>query len=809
MKTSSRHFFGLDLGTSSCSIAYVADDPRQRNAQMVAVQTVDVAVEADGAHLITNRIPSVVAAPLDPKGRGGALFGLDFFAAFAKKKKEAGLLRRGRDYFSSVKSDLGTLRVYTRSRVPGCRTPSEVTAVILERLRGLAHDANPALDPRKAKTVITVPASFSALARTETLDAAVRAGFDRSSVRLLDEPVAALLDLLNSPEAAGVLDAEPRNLLVFDYGAGTCDVALLRVRFDPAAATGLHVENLAISNYHRLGGDDVDARVMEHIVWPQICAAEQRWSLKPSRRREIEDTLTATVARQLKEQMCRDVAKKVRESSWAEVDAHPVRVLVALERLFDLPEIGKQTPRRFEMDSESFAAVMAPFLSRPRETDAPERSILYPVEETLARAGLKPEALDAVVLHGGSSLNPFVRRLMADTFGRHDLFQRTRVVMTPDPLVSVARGAAVACYWREARGTEIVRPIMPEDFGVILRDGRKVALIGAGTPLPFPDADGVHDVTDDGAPFSVPTDNAAILLVPFYTGTDALYRLAGTVKVPLPAGVAAGSPVRITARVEEDKTLRWWFRIGEGEAQPAPAVDDPWTSRALSVNERALMEARRAIRDAMAGGRPVTSRMLADEANAIRMTGDLDGALLAIEDCLDENERDAPAHNIRGIILGTLGRRSDAIHAYSRAMELDARQRHLHRQRRHRAPAGRRRRLPGAASPACAWPSTRIPTLAYAYIGLGIAYRGVGDEARAQVEYRRALELLRKEIEARPFDRDAWRWMWTVHHALGDYRRADEARNVLKRIDRDALYDGDSSHVIAGPVRPPVAAEAE
>ena len=44
MKTSSRHFFGIDLGTSSCSIAYVADDPRQRTAQIVTVQTVDVAV---------------------------------------------------------------------------------------------------------------------------------------------------------------------------------------------------------------------------------------------------------------------------------------------------------------------------------------------------------------------------------------------------------------------------------------------------------------------------------------------------------------------------------------------------------------------------------------------------------------------------------------------------------------------------------------------------------------------------------------------------------------------------------------------
>ena len=91
--------------------------------------------------------------------------------------------------------------------------------------------------------------------------------------------------------------------------------------------------------------------------------------------------------------------------------------------------------------------------------------------------------------------------------------------MTPDPLVSVARGAAVACYWREARGVEIVQPIMPEDFGVFLRDGRQVPLIAARHAAALSRrATASHDVTDDGAPFSVPTDNAATLLVPFYTG---------------------------------------------------------------------------------------------------------------------------------------------------------------------------------------------------------------------------------------------------------------------------------------------------
>jgi molecular chaperone DnaK (HSP70) len=807
VKTTGRHFFGIDLGTSSCSVAYVTDDPRQRDGKILAVQTVNATVETGGVRFTVNRVPSIVAAPLEARARGGALFGFEFHDAFRRKKKDADLLRRGRDFFTSVKSDLGTLRAYTRSRVPGCRTPAEATAIILDRLRGLARDANAALDTRKAPVVITVPASFSALARTETLDAAAAAGLDRASVRLLDEPVAALLDLLNSPDASALIDAQPRNLLVFDYGAGTCDVALLRVRFDPAAESGLHVENLAISNYHRLGGDDIDAEVMRAVVWPQICTAEQQASMTAYRRRAVEDTLTGTVARRLKEQMCADVESAVRTSSWTAVDAEPVRVLVPLERVFELPELRKSAPRHFAMDSAQFREVMAPFLSLPEEADERERSLLFPVEQTLRRAGVKPEALHAVVLHGGSSLNPYVLRLMKDTFGHHDLFRHTRVETTPDPLVSVARGAAIACYWRGARDVEIVRPIMPEDFGVVLRDDRTVPLVAAGTPLPFPDADGTADVHDDGAPFAVPADDTTTLLVPYYTGTEKEQRLAGTVKVPLPARAPAGTPVRIAVRVEEDKTLKWWFRIGDGEARIAPAVDDPWTRRALDADERRLAQVRRSIRDAMAAGRPVTQHMLADEANCLRICGEAEAALLAIEDLMaDHAVIDGGTHNVHGLVLTALHRDADALQAFGRA-------------------AGA---LPdsavvlgnvGIAALATGSIQAGLATLRrsadmepaspWIYLWLGYGYRLAGDEARALTEYRRCHELLRKEVERRPFDRDAWARIVSVCQSLGDYRGADQAREVLKRIDRDALYEGDSRHVLAAASRKPVAAEAE
>ena len=123
-------YFGIDLGTSSCSVAYVVDDPRQRASQIVNVQTVDVPVDADQAQKRSNRLPSVVAAvPAGDKRRKRPLFGWEFFQAFEEKKKaDAALLSRGRDFFGSVKSDLGTERIYARSTVPGARTPVEVTA---------------------------------------------------------------------------------------------------------------------------------------------------------------------------------------------------------------------------------------------------------------------------------------------------------------------------------------------------------------------------------------------------------------------------------------------------------------------------------------------------------------------------------------------------------------------------------------------------------------------------------------------------------------------------------------------------------
>jgi len=518
--------FGIDLGTSSCSLAYVVDDPRQRDRTIIDVRTVAVPTDEAGVERASDRIPSMISIDCDDRRRRRPLFGWDVVRLFRRARKRLPPLRRGREFLTSVKSDLGSHRVYRGSQVGDIRTPADATAALLGELVALARRHSPRIDLRSCCVVISVPASFSVLARRETVEAAEKAGLRRELVELVDEPVAALLDLLNDSNTGVLLSAEPRNVLVFDYGGGTCDLALVRARFDREQATGLYVENLAISAYRRLGGDDIDKAVMAEIVWPQLPDAAR--ALQSADRRRIDDTLTPTVARELKEAICRRVEAFLHAcgGDWRKLRARDIEAFAAWER----PLLGFDVPRRFRIPSAQFEGVMQRFVCDP-EDDKQGRSLLRPVLETLSRAGLSPLDLDVLVVHGGSSQNPYVRRLLEDFCADGGLFGRIRVVPTPYPLLSVARGAALACYWTHVRGIELVRPIMAEDLGVIVADGSAETLARAGTPLPYPDDESVADtdVTEQAGAdrFFVPAGGLCEMLVPVTTGRSMPPRIAG------------------------------------------------------------------------------------------------------------------------------------------------------------------------------------------------------------------------------------------------------------------------------------------
>ena len=169
-----------------------------------------------------------------------------------------------------IKGDVGTAKNYLNPKeidTEGFRNAAQIGGRVLGFLRkGAEADGRPA----PARTVVTVPASFGAAQRAATLHAAELAGLQTRGGDLLDEPIAAFIDAMMTRE--GVRErfepGAPKNLLVFDFGGGTCDVAVFRAMRSSEERFG--VTPLAVSRYHRLGGGDIDAAILHEVLMAQL-----------------------------------------------------------------------------------------------------------------------------------------------------------------------------------------------------------------------------------------------------------------------------------------------------------------------------------------------------------------------------------------------------------------------------------------------------------------------------------------------------------------------------------------------------------
>ena len=212
---------GIDLGTTNSVVAVLeGGDPT-------------VIANAEGFRTT----PSVVAFTKD----GDVLVG-----ETAKRQAVTNVDRT----ISSVKRHMGTS--WTTSIDGKAYTPQEISARILGKLK---RDAEQYLGDTVTDAVITVPAYFNDAERQATKDAGEIAGLN--VLRIINEPTAAAL--------AYGLDKgkEDELILVFDLGGGTFDVSLLEVGKDEGFST-IQVRSTAGDN--RLGGDDWDQRVVDHLI---------------------------------------------------------------------------------------------------------------------------------------------------------------------------------------------------------------------------------------------------------------------------------------------------------------------------------------------------------------------------------------------------------------------------------------------------------------------------------------------------------------------------------------------------------------
>ena len=201
---------GIDLGTTKSCIAVA----RFEDGEIVCeCQTIDEPGQPEGQIAV----PSVVAVK-----DGAAVVG-----HAAKRLARTPRFYQHKGSFSETKNEIGLRHTYARAP-EGFRSATEIAGHLI----GYLFEATGLhVEPIANPMVITVPASFHGAQRTATLDAASLVFDEYQEFRLLDEPYAAVLDLLHrDPDAAGKHLTAGATWLVFDFGGGTCDVALFSLQ---------------------------------------------------------------------------------------------------------------------------------------------------------------------------------------------------------------------------------------------------------------------------------------------------------------------------------------------------------------------------------------------------------------------------------------------------------------------------------------------------------------------------------------------------------------------------------------------------
>ena len=311
-------------------------------------------------------------------------------------------------------------------------SPQEISAIILRRLKAVAESY---LGEPVHKAVITVPAYFSDAQRQATREAGEIAGLE--VMRIINEPTAAALSYEANHQGH-------KKVLVYDLGGGTFDVSVVGIQDNV-------VEVLASHGNNHLGGDDFDAKIVEHIV-----EHLKKQGADPSGSR-------------------RAMARITRAAETAKI-ALSDQPFVRIEEEYLLDKAGAPVNLSLELARAEYEAMIAGYVDETLEA----------VHIALKGANLTVSGIDEVLLVGGATRTPIITERLEG-----DLNLTVRAEVNPD--LCVATGAAIQAGMLAGEAVSAVLvDITPYTFGTSAlseRDGipypfTYVPLIHKNTPIP-------------------------------------------------------------------------------------------------------------------------------------------------------------------------------------------------------------------------------------------------------------------------------------------------------------------------------------
>ena len=303
-------------------------------------------------------------------------------------------------------------------------TPPEISAFILRELKNWAeaHFGEPV-----DRAVITVPAYFNDAQRQATKDAGKIAGLE--VLRLVNEPTAAAL-------AYGLHEKQRGKVAVYDLGGGTFDISVLKLI---STTDGDIFQVLSTNGDTHLGGDDID-NLLQAFVHELILQHD-----------EIDFSPHGELAQELRKALI-DVKHRL-----SEAESSMLR--------FPLPNGDVFT---HDFTRGALDALIRPVVDRT----------MGPVKQALADAQLKPADMDEVVLVGGTTRTPLIRRTVQEFFGR-----KPHTELNPDEVVALGAAAQANILDRGVKNM-LLLDVTPLSLGIETYGGAVAKIIPRNSTIP-------------------------------------------------------------------------------------------------------------------------------------------------------------------------------------------------------------------------------------------------------------------------------------------------------------------------------------